>query len=123
MKTLSPSDDGLLLDAVRRLVKEQGFMANLIATAMPGEISAERIAQELGCTRRDGIRLALMRAPSADRFREDVALIAAAVQVDAKRLTALVRQAQSLEAFADEGVAEATLMAARDHVPDGGEVE
>jgi hypothetical protein len=62
----------------------------------------------------------MMSVPRADRqyFRDDVARIAAAADVDHDLLLSVIKQAQALAVFDQEGKAEGTLLAARDVLPE-----
>lgn len=102
---------------VAKLALREGFMAHVLHRAFAGDVSAARIARELGCDEAAAIRLALMRTPSTDRFRSDVAKMAADVGIDATQLSSTIRQASALSAF-DTPSASGLLMAARDRHDD-----
>ena len=121
-------DLNLFEQAAVALAQRPSFMAHLLSVALAGDVSAARIATELGCAPANAIRIALMRVPRSDRemFRKDVARIAEAAGVDQVRLLTLIRQAQSLIAFeADESAADrqGVLLAARDVMPGPDEQE
>ena len=104
---------------VDTLSARDGFMAKLLHIAFGGDVSAGRIAQELHCTEDSALRLAMMRSPSTerDKFRHDIARIAVATGIDAALLSAIIRRARALSAFATAAAAN-MLMAARDQLPD-----
>jgi hypothetical protein len=106
--------------AVNGLAARPNFMAHVFFTAFGGNVSAKRISAELGCSETNALRLAMMSVPRADRqyFRDDVARIAAAADVDHDLLLSVIKQAQALAAFDPEGKAEGMLLAARDVLPE-----
>jgi hypothetical protein len=105
--------------AVNMLASRPNFMAHVFFAAFAGDVSARRISTELGCSETDALRLAMMSVPRSDRqrFREDVASIAAAAGVDRGLLLSVIRQAQALSVFDAEAKADGVLLAARDVVP------
>jgi hypothetical protein len=106
--------------AVDGLAARPNFMAHVFFTVFAGDVSAKRIATELGCSETNALRLAMMSAPRLDRrqFRDDVARIAAATDVDHALLLSVIKQAQALAVFDPEGKREGMLLAARDVVSD-----
>lgn len=106
--------------AVNSLAARPNFMAHVFFTAFAGDVSAKRIAAELGCSETNALRLAMMSVPRSDRrqFRDDVARIASATGVDHGLLLSVIKQAQALAVFDPEGKGEGMLLAARDVVPD-----
>jgi hypothetical protein len=106
--------------AVNGLAARPNFMAHVFFTVFAGDISAKRMSAELGCSETNALRLAMMSVPRSERwhFRDDVARIAAAAEVDHGLLLSVIKQAQVLAAFDPEGKAEGMLAAARDVVPD-----
>jgi hypothetical protein len=110
----------LFEQAAAALAQRPSFMAHLLSVALAGDVSAARIAKELDCPPANAIRIALMRVPRSDpeMFRKDVARITEAGGVDQIRLLALIRQAQSLLAFEEDGRdQQGVLLAARDVMP------
>jgi hypothetical protein len=106
--------------AVNGLAGRPNFMAHVFFTAFAGDVSAKRISAELGCSETNALRLAMMSIPRSERrqFREDVARIAAAADVDHGLLLSVIKQAQALAVFDQEDMGEGMLVAARDVVPD-----
>jgi len=80
-------------------------------------LSDDDIANELGCASETLRWLSLCRAPSEDRFADDVARVAQRFGLEAHRLAALIRRADAVAALAaphhDAGDRE-LLMAAHD---------
>jgi hypothetical protein len=111
--------------AVNGLAARPSFMAHVFFTVFAGDISAKRISAELGCSETNALRLAMMSVPRSERrhFRDDVARIAAAADVDHGLLLSVIKQAQALAVFDPEGKGEGMLLAARDVVPDPGDRE
>jgi hypothetical protein len=111
--------NGNFQKVVEGLVARPSFLAHLLAKIFDGDVSAKRIATELGCSEASALRLAMMRVPRADRqlFREDLQRIAEATDVDGTRLLSVIKQAQVLSAF-DVADNAKMLLAARDVVPD-----
>jgi hypothetical protein len=109
-------------EVIEKLARREGFMAHVLRQVFAGDVSASRIAHELGCSESAAIRLALMRVPAADRFRADVAKIASDTGIPPARLTAAIRQAGALGAFAAPATS-GLLMAARDYHHDDNDDE
>jgi hypothetical protein len=111
--------------AVNRLATRPAFLAHVFATAFAGDLSARRIASELGCSETNALRIAMMTLPRSDgqRFRDDVARIASAAGVDYGLLVSVIMQARVLAAFDADGKGEGMLLAARDVVPDAADRE
>src|SRR5262245_42270970 len=106
--------------AVDGLAGRPNFMARVFFTCFAGDVSAKRISTELACSETNALRLAMMSVPRSDRryFREDVTRIADAAGVDRGLLLSLIKQAQALAGFDQEGKGDGMLLAARDVVPD-----
>ena len=106
--------------AVNSLATRPAFLAHAFAVAFAGDVSAKRIAAELGCSETNALRIAMMTVPQADRqqFRDDVAHIASAAGVDDAVLFSVIKQAKVLAVFDHDGNEEGMLLAARDIVPD-----
>jgi hypothetical protein len=104
---------------VDKLSARDGFMAKLLHVAFGGDVSAARIAKELHCSEDAALRLAMMRSPGTerDKFRSDIARIAEDVGIDIPLLSATIRQARALSAFATPAAGN-LLMAARDQFGD-----
>jgi hypothetical protein len=120
---MTPADHNLDRKAFQHVVNKlsikDGFMAQLLRLAFGGDVSAARIARELGCSEDAALRLAMMRSPAVERdsFRRDVTLMADDIGIDVALLSATVRQARALSAF-EAPAASNMLMAARDHLGD-----
>src|SRR5437016_4199188 len=87
--------------AVNGLARRPNFMAHVFFTVFAGDVSAKRISAELGCSETNALRLAMMSIPRSGRrhFRDDVARIAAAADVDHGLLLSVIKQAQVLAVF------------------------
>jgi hypothetical protein len=106
--------------AVNSLAARHNFMAHVFFVAFAGDVSAKRIAAELGCSATDAMRVAMMSVPRSDRrqFRDDLGRIASAAGIDHTLLLSVIKQAQALAVFDPEGKGDGMLLAARDIVPD-----
>lgn len=100
--------------AVVRLASRPGFLAHVFSIAFAGDVSMQRVAEELRCPTEMALRVSLMRAPRIEQktFRNDVERIVEETSIDKTRFLAIVRQAQSIEALAQTN--SQILLAARD---------
>jgi hypothetical protein len=117
-----PTREALLERAAHRAANDPWMLAFALQLVCGdgSSLDIDGIAATLQCDRARVLALALCRRPTAHsgRFREDIAAIAAAAGVDAERLTALLREADTLAAFRAASGRQ-LLAAARDqHPPD-----
>ena len=113
------ADDMILAHAARRAQSHPQYLAWVLARyGALQHVSAEHLADILGVTPRDWLRLGLCLRPRAAHFAEDIRQMSARFQADPAMLARVVRLVESVEAMSAENAQAATtegglLMAAR----------
>lgn len=120
MSSDTSSDDDLLRSA-QRAMRVNGSVVAGLTCIWDRAFPQEKLAENLGCSERAVLELALCLRPRPDHWSADVAEIASAVGIDSGRLEGFFRKTEVLERLAlahpvDETVGQ--LMAARDRTED-----
>ncbi len=101
----------------RRLSANPTFMAYVLAAyASQENLKEDELAQKLGISQEDYVRLAICKRPSATQsgFARGVRRVAGYVQADAAQLALIIRQVNSLENLTSTPSQAGWLAAARD---------
>ena len=94
-------DARVLAHAANRAKTHPHYLGWVLARYIEVENISERgLAEILGTTSRDLLRLGLCLRPRADHFAEDIGQISAKFKVDAVALATVVRLVESVEAMA-----------------------
>lgn len=114
-----PADDVMLAHAARRAQTHPQFLGWVLARyGALQQVSQENMANMLGVTPGDWLRVGLCLRPRTAHFADDVRQISTRFHIDAVALARVVRLVESVEAMTAEGTQVAVtegglLMAAR----------
>lgn len=119
-------DSKAIQRALQRAAKDPFFLASALDIYCSlNDLDTAGLADYLGCSAKDVVRLAFCRRPRTDvgTFRGEVDQIAAYLSISAEKLASLLRQVDALEALRKSPTMRTGfLMAAREHEErDGGE--
>ena len=108
-------EEELLKLAADRAGERPALLGWVLSRYVKGQnMTMGALLDELNCSASALWRLALCRRPRSDRFRDDVAMIASNLAINAAALLRIIRHVEALEAMKAGRVAESgALMAAR----------